>query len=231
ETQDASLALRCPLHLVLVGLGGKKDTVVILGDLQHAHAQACERIGEALDEEREDAWEGEGGEEGRIRARGKATSDDPEREPTSPPSPSSPTSPLGRQHRQTAELQAALVALLGRDNARLCRRAREAMEAGDAAALGALMTESQVAFDAVAGPLCPRQLGPRGSPLLGALLRDSRLEELVWGGKGVGSQGDGTAQLLCRSAEAQRAVVDLLRGEGKTCLTLTLLPQEGPGLA
>jgi hypothetical protein len=31
----------------------------------------------------------------------------------------------------------------------------------------------------------------------------------IWGGKGVGSQGDGTAQILARSADDQQAVIEI----------------------
>lgn len=66
-----------------------------------------------------------------------------------------------------------------------------------------LMTEAQLAFDAAAGPLCPAQLA---APLLHTVLALPSLQRHLWGGKGVGSQGDGTVQLLCRSVEDQTKV-------------------------
>lgn len=66
-----------------------------------------------------------------------------------------------------------------------------------------LMTEAQLAFDAAAGPLCPSQLT---APVLHTVLALPSLRCHVWGGKGVGSQGDGTAQLLCKSVEDQMKV-------------------------
>jgi UTP-glucose-1-phosphate uridylyltransferase len=47
----------------------------------------------------------------------------------------------------------------------------------------------------------------------------------IWGGKGVGSQGDGSAQFVVRSAEDQQAAADILRRDlGMACLPLTLRP-------
>jgi galactokinase len=51
------------------------------------------------------------------------------------------------------------------------------------------------------------------------------LKPHIWGGKGVGSQGDGTAQLIARSSADQQAVVEIVeRDLGMHCLTLTLRP-------
>jgi UTP-glucose-1-phosphate uridylyltransferase len=47
----------------------------------------------------------------------------------------------------------------------------------------------------------------------------------IWGGKGVGSQGDGTAQFLARSLADQLAVIEIIeRDLGMPCLKLTLKP-------
>ena len=55
-------------------------------------------------------------------------------------------------------------------------------------------------FDANLQPACPAQLT---SPVLHATLAHASLQPLVWGGKGVGSQGDGSAQFLCKGPEEQ----------------------------
>ena len=44
------------------------------------------------------------------------------------------------------------------------------------------------------------------APVLHKVLGLPELQPLVWGGKGVGSQGDGTAQLLCKGEQEQRKV-------------------------
>jgi mevalonate kinase len=133
-------------------------------------------------------------------------------------------------HPRTRE-EAALAELLGPINQRLTAAAVRALAAGDAAALGALMVEAQREFDARAGAVCPAQLGARGSPVLRRLLTHAALQPHIHGGKGVGSQGDGTAQLLCRDAEAQAAVCAIVARDmpGMACTPLTLQPTTGGG--
>ncbi len=65
------------------------------------------------------------------------------------------------------------------------------------------MCEAQREFDARAGPMCPSQLT---APVLHKVLALEALQPLIWGGKGVGSQGDGTAQLLCKGPAEQQQV-------------------------
>lgn len=101
------------------------------------------------------------------------------------------------------DAQRRLRELLGPVNQRIVAQALEALEAGDAQRLGTLMTSAQAAFDAAAGPLCPSQLT---APVLHMVLEYEPIQGYIWGGKGVGSQGDGTAQLLCKDEEAQRQV-------------------------
>jgi UTP-glucose-1-phosphate uridylyltransferase len=69
-------------------------------------------------------------------------------------------------------------------------------------------------------PACPEELT---SPLLHRALSYEPLKPHIWGGKGVGSQGDGTAQFLARSADDQKAVVEIIeRDLNMSCLPLTL---------
>ena len=56
-----------------------------------------------------------------------------------------------------------------------------------------------------------------------ALLRRPELEGRVLGGKGVGSQGDGCAQLLCRDAETQDELRRVLADEFD-CFPMTIEP-------
>lgn len=110
--------------------------------------------------------------------------------------------------------------LLGPINKRIVAEARTALEAGDAERLGALMIEAQAFFDRYAGPACPEELT---APVLHRVLAHEPLKPHIWGGKGVGSQGDGTAQFIARSASDQQAVVEILeRDLGLAGLTLTL---------
>ena len=118
------------------------------------------------------------------------------------------------------ETQRAVQQYLGPINRRLVQQAATALEAGDAGTLGALMTEAQQLFDRHVQPACPAQLT---APVLHTLLAHEAIQPLVYGGKGVGSQGDGTAQLIARSAEAQAEIVNIVQDDlGMPCLKLTL---------
>jgi UTP-glucose-1-phosphate uridylyltransferase len=86
------------------------------------------------------------------------------------------------------------------------------------------MTEAQASFDRYATPACPEELI---APVLHRLLAFEPLNPHIWGGKGVGSQGDGTAQLIARSPGDQQAVVEIIeRDLGMPCLKLTLRPAQ-----
>jgi len=122
------------------------------------------------------------------------------------------------------ELQRGVQELLGPINRRVVGQAVEALKASDAERLGALMTEAQALFDRYAAPACPEELA---SPVLHRLLAEPALRPHIWGGKGVGSQGDGTAQFLCRSAADQKAVIEILEGDlHLPGLRLTISPQQ-----
>lgn len=88
---------------------------------------------------------------------------------------------------------------LGRANQALHVRARSAIARGEAAELGALMSEAQRLFDAEVAPACPELAAPR----LHEVLAHPALGELAHGAKGVGSQGDGCAQVVTRGAGAR----------------------------
>ncbi len=113
---------------------------------------------------------------------------------------------------------------LGVDNARLVERATEYIEAGEIEKLGQLMVEAQKNFDEKVAPACPEELT---SPVLHSVLNDANLKPWIYGCKGVGSQGDGTVQLLAKDEECQKKVVDYLKNErGMDPFTLTLKPQQ-----
>jgi len=110
--------------------------------------------------------------------------------------------------------------LLGPINKRVVHQAIEALQAGDAERLGTLMVEAQAFFDRYATPVCPEELA---APVLHRVLHYEPLKPHIWGGKGVGSQGDGTAQFMARSAADQQAVVEIIeRDLGMPCLKLAL---------
>jgi galactokinase len=122
----------------------------------------------------------------------------------------------------TAGARAARVReALGPRNAELLGSARAALLAGDALSLGALMREAQARFDADVAPACPELAAPRLHEVLAA----DCVAELTHGGKGVGSQGDGCAQLVARGPDERELLTARLeRDFDVRCLPLTLRP-------
>jgi UTP-glucose-1-phosphate uridylyltransferase/mevalonate kinase len=154
------LSVRDDLHLVLVDLGAKKDTMEILARLNRAFPFAENELGRGVQE------------------------------------------------------------LLGPINKRIVYQAVEALQTSDAVRIGALMAEAQSCFDSHAIPACPEELT---APVLHKVLAYEPLQRHIWGGKGVGSQGDGTAQFIARSAADQQAVVEIVQRDLRMqCLPLTL---------
>ncbi|MBP1622804.1 MAG: putative UTP--glucose-1-phosphate uridylyltransferase [Acidobacteria bacterium] len=154
------LRVRENMYLVLVDLGGRKDTLEILARLNRAYPFAENEVERGVQE------------------------------------------------------------LLGPVNKRIVHQAFEALENSDAKRVGALMVEAQGLFDKYAIPACPEELT---APLLHRVLNYEPLKPHIWGGKGVGSQGDGTAQFIARSAADQKTVIEIVeRDLTMSCLPLTL---------
>jgi UTP-glucose-1-phosphate uridylyltransferase/mevalonate kinase len=109
---------------------------------------------------------------------------------------------------------------LGPVNRRITEEAVKAIQKGDAGTVGSLMTEAQAEFDRNLQPACPSQLT---APVLHSVLEDPALKPYIHGGKGVGSQGDGSAQFICRDEESRDALVALIEDRlKKPCLKLTI---------
>jgi galactokinase len=116
-------------------------------------------------------------------------------------------------------LAAGVREALGPRNATIVADAQGALARGDGAALGALMTEAQAVFDRLIAPACPEL----GAPRLHEVLAHSAVRELAWGGKGVGSQGDGCAQLVARGPDERDALAAVLvRAFDVACLPLNV---------
>jgi galactokinase len=116
---------------------------------------------------------------------------------------------------------------LGPRNERIVRQAYMALGAGDAERMGRLMTEAQEAFDRLVAPACPEQLA---GPLLHRLLAFDGIARHIHGGKGVGSQGDGTAQFVARGpADRQEAMAKIADAFPQMrCFPLTIAPGTAP---
>ena len=120
------------------------------------------------------------------------------------------------------EVEHGVQELLGPVNKRIVGQAIEALKQADGARLGDLMMEAQAFFDRYATPACPEELE---APVLHRVLGYEPLKPHIFGGKGVGSQGDGTAQFLARSEPDQQAVIEILQRDlGLPALKLTLRP-------
>ena len=142
-----TVTVKQPIHLVIVNLGGRKDTQQILRDLNRAYPFA--------------------------------------------------ETPIHQQVQQ----------YLGAINRQMIQAAITALEQGSAERLGALMTETQADFDRLMTPACSDQLA---APKLHQLLSHPALQPYIYGGKGVGSQGDGSAQLVAKNRESQAEAISLI---------------------
>jgi UTP-glucose-1-phosphate uridylyltransferase/mevalonate kinase len=120
------------------------------------------------------------------------------------------------------ETERGVQELLGPINKRVTQQAVDALRVSDGENIGRLMVEAQDFFDRYATPACPEELI---APVLHQVLNHEPLKPHIWGGKGVGSQGDGTAQFITRSQADQQAVIEIIeRDLGMECLKLTLRP-------
>ena len=119
-----------------------------------------------------------------------------------------------------SDAERALHDALGQQNLELVDQAIKYMAAGDAESLGKLMTKAEELFDKNVAPMSPALWSPK----LHSVLKDPKIQPLVWGGKGVGSHGDGSVQFLAKTEEAQQQVADYLNQQGMKAYTLTLKP-------
>lgn len=110
---------------------------------------------------------------------------------------------------------------LGELNQSIIDKAIEFMAQGNAEALGGLMVEAQQIFDLNVAPMCPEELT---APKLHAILNDPVIGRLSYGGKGVGSQGDGSVQFLAKDKECQQKIIDYLNSNGMKAYPLTIKP-------
>ncbi len=110
---------------------------------------------------------------------------------------------------------------LGSLNREMVDRAIKYMAEGRVAELGALMTEAEDLFNSHVAPMSPEELA---APKLRAILADEVVKSLTYGGKGVGSHGDGSVQFLAKNAETQQQLIDYLATKGMTAYALTLKP-------
>jgi len=114
---------------------------------------------------------------------------------------------------------------LGPVNEEILHQARKAVSDGDAQEIGRLMVEAQRLFDEFVQPACPEELR---SPKLHRVLSYGPAQELAWGGKGVGSQGDGCAQFVTKGEAERDQLVHVLKALDVSCFPLTIEPYREP---
>ncbi|MEI6217657.1 MAG: sugar phosphate nucleotidyltransferase [bacterium] len=118
------------------------------------------------------------------------------------------------------QVQKEVQKYLGPINAKIVNDAAIAIAAGDAEEVGRLMTFAQSEFDKHLVPACPSELN---SPVLHKVLNYGPIQAHILGGKGVGSQGDGSAQFIVKTETDQENVVQIIEHDlGMSCLKLTL---------
>lgn len=111
---------------------------------------------------------------------------------------------------------------LGEVNQRILFKAKEAINAGDAKEIGLLMKEAQRLFDELVQPASPEELA---SPKLHYVLEYPKIQDLIYGGKGVGSQGDGSAQFVVKGPEEQKIFMERIKELDVECFPLTIQPK------
>ena len=124
--------------------------------------------------------------------------------------------PFASDEKEEREHQA-----LGQLNQDIIDRAVEYMAKGEVEKLGQLMTEAEDLFNSHIAPMSPQELE---APKLRKVLADPQLLPLVYGGKGVGSHGDGSVQFLARDPDCQQQVIDYLNQQGMRAYPLTIKP-------
>jgi UTP-glucose-1-phosphate uridylyltransferase/mevalonate kinase len=105
------------------------------------------------------------------------------------------------------EVQQNVQHYLGLVSSQLTQEAVEALQRGDAEQIGVLMKQAQAEFDNYLIPACSSQLT---APILHKLHNYEPIQPYILGGKGVGSQGDGTAQFIVKDEEKQQKVIEII---------------------
>ena len=121
----------------------------------------------------------------------------------------------------TSEVSANVQKYLGDINYKITQAAIDALQKGDAEEIGLLMKQAQAEFNKYLIPACPQQLT---AIVLHQLLNYQAIQPYIFGGKGVGSQGDGTAQFIVKDKESQQKVMEIIECDfpQMQCLPLTI---------
>ena len=121
----------------------------------------------------------------------------------------------------TNEVQQNVQNYLGSISSQITQEAVDALQQGNAEGIGILMKRAQAEFDKHLIPACPSQLT---APVLHQVLNYEPIQPYILGGKGVGSQGDGTAQFIVANEENQQKLIEVIEQDfpQMQCLKLTI---------
>ncbi len=112
---------------------------------------------------------------------------------------------------------------LGSINKQIVMSAKNSIEEGNSVKTGTIMEIAQNFFDEYLKPFCPEELE---APVLHSVLNMSEIRNYIYGGKGIGSGGDGSAQLTCKSKDDRERVKRILIEKGFECFDLDLTASE-----
>ena len=119
------------------------------------------------------------------------------------------------------KVQTEVQKYLGSISHKITQAAIDALQQGDAEKIGNLMQKAQAKFDKYLIPACSEELT---APVLHELLKYKPIQSYIWGGKGVGSQGDGAAQFIAKHEESQQKLIEIIEQDfpHMQCLKLTI---------
>ncbi len=125
----------------------------------------------------------------------------------------------------TNDIQQNVQNYLGFISSQITLEATDALQKGDAEKLGKLMKKAQDEFDKHLIPACPSELT---APVLHHLLHYEPIQPYILGGKGVGSQGDGTAQFIVNDETSRQKLIEIIEIDfpQMRCLKLTIHSEE-----
>jgi galactokinase len=125
----------------------------------------------------------------------------------------------------TTEVERNVQHYLGSINSQITQAAARYIQQGDAEQIGILMTKAQAEFDRHLIPAC---LGELTAPLLHKILNYEPIQPYIWGGKGVGSQGDGAAQFIVKDRASQQKLIEIVERDfpAMKCLNLIIYGQK-----
>ena len=109
--------------------------------------------------------------------------------------------------KESGKIRDNLRDALGDGNREILMKAKEALAEGDSEELGRLMNQAQQLFNERVCPACPEELT---APKLREILSHPDIQDLIWGGKGVGSQGDGCIQFVTKGLAEQEELIKKL---------------------